>query len=219
LIRRQVVAQLPGGYDVDTHFRPRYDPWDQRLCLVPDGDLFAAISRGTVAVVTDTIQTFTQAGVRLSSGAEIHADVVVTATGLRVLPLGDIALTVDGTAVQVPETIAYQALMLSGVPNFVFTIGYTNASWTLKADLVGEYLCRLLSHLDSHGYRSVVPVPEPDLGKEPLLEFTSGYVLRALDSLPKQGDRAPWRLGQNYFRDVRTIRRAPIDDGSLRFEQ
>ena len=216
-IRKQTIAQLPEGYDVDTHFRPTYDPWDQRLCLVPDGDLFKALSRGTASVATDTIETFTESGVRLTSGAEIAADVVVTATGLNVTPFGSIDLAVDGEPVKVPETMAYQALMLSGVPNFVFTIGYTNASWTLKADLVAEYACRLLTHLDEHGYRSFVAARDPGVAETPLMDFQAGYVLRALPLLPKQGDREPWRLRQNYLRDVRTIRRGTLDDGVLRF--
>ena len=176
------------GVDVDTHFNPRYDPWDQRLCLVPDGDLFRALRHGTADVVTDTIETFTPTGIRLASGAELEADAVVTATGLRLKPFGGIRLVVDGGDVKLPETMAYRALMLSGVPNFAFTIGYTNASWTLKADLVGDYVCRLLAHLQEHGLREVVPVRDESLAEEPFLDFKAGYVLRALDDLPVQGD-------------------------------
>ena len=216
-IRRRAIEQLPEGYAVDTHFRPRYDPWDQRLCLVPNGDLFAAIRSGSASVVTDTIATFTETGVRLTSGEELVADVVVTATGLNVVPFGNLELAVDGEPVKVPETMAYQALMLCGVPNFVFTLGYTNASWTLKADLVAEYVCRLLSHLDAGGYRGFVAERDPEVAETPLMEFESGYVQRALPRLPKQGDREPWRLRQNYLRDVRTIRRGTLDDGVLRF--
>ena len=217
LIRKATARQLPDHIDVDTHFKPTYDPWDQRLCFVPSGDLFKALRRGTASVVTDTIETFTERGIRLGSGEEVEADVIVTATGLNLKPFGGIELTVDGTAVKLPETMAYKALMLSGVPNFAFTIGYTNASWTLKADLVAEYVCRLLAHLDTHGHRSVVPVAEPGIGQQPFMDFSSGYVLRSLGNLPKQGDRAPWRLRQNYLHDVRTIRRDAIDDGVLRF--
>jgi monooxygenase len=217
LIRRATARQLPDHIDVDTHFKPSYDPWDQRLCFVPSGDLFRALRRGTASVVTDTIETFTERGIRLGSGEELEADLVVTATGLNLKPFGGIELSVDGTAVKLPETMAYKALMLSGVPNFAFTIGYTNASWTLKADLVAEYVCRLLRHLDEHGHRSVVPVAEPGIGQQPFMDFSSGYVLRSLGSLPKQGDRAPWRLRQNYLHDVRTIRKDDVDDGVLRF--
>ncbi|MCW2792815.1 MAG: dependent oxidoreductase [Nocardioides sp.] len=216
-IRKNTIRQLPEHIDVDVHFRPTYDPWDQRLCLVPDGDLFRALRDGTASVVTDTIETFTERGIRLTSGEELEADVIVTATGLSLKVFGGIDLTVDGAPIKVPETMAYKALMLSGVPNFAFTIGYTNASWTLKADLVAQYVCRLLAHLDEHGLRSAVPVPEEGMGEEPFMDFSSGYVLRALDSLPKQGDREPWKLRQNYLHDLRTIRREDIDDGVLRF--
>jgi cation diffusion facilitator CzcD-associated flavoprotein CzcO len=212
-----VHRQLDGHVDVDEHFRPSYDPWDQRLCFVPDGDLFKALRRGTASVVTDTIETFTETGIRLTSGQELEADVIVTATGLKLLPFGGIDLEVDGEKVDLSDTMAYKALMLSGVPNFVYTIGYTNASWTLKADLVSEYVVRLLRHLDEHGLRSVVPAKDPDVAERPFMDFQSGYVLRALDGLPKQGDRAPWMLKQNYLTDVRTIRRDAVDDGVLQF--
>jgi monooxygenase len=217
LLRAANVRHLPEGYDVDTHFRPRYDVWDQRLCLVPDGDLFAAIGRGRAEVVTDTIDTMTADGVRVASGRELAADVVVTATGLRVLPFGGVAMTVDGEEVRLPERMAYRALMLSGVPNFAYTVGYTNASWTLKADLVAEYVCRLLDHLDEHGQRWVVPVADPDVEPRPFLDFNAGYVQRALPMLPVQGHREPWKLRQSYWHDVRAIRRGRIDDGVLRF--
>ncbi len=217
LVRAQVARQLPAGFEVDTHFKPAYDPWDQRVCFVPDGDLFAAIRRGRASVVTDTVETFTETGIRLSSGAELDAEVVVTATGLRLLPFGGVELVVDGAPVRLPETMSYKALMLSGVPNFVYTIGYTNASWTLKADLVGDYVVRLLRHLDAHGRRSVVPRRDPAVAERPFMDFRSGYVLRALDRLPTQGDRAPWTLRQNYLSDLRTIRRDRIDDGVLEF--
>jgi monooxygenase len=217
LIRRSTIKQLPDHIDVDTHFKPSYDPWDQRLCLVPDGDLFEALHLGTASIVTDTIETFTERGIRLTSGEELEADIIVTATGLNLVPFGGIELSVDGATVKIPETMAYKALMLSGVPNFSFTIGYTNASWTLKADLVAEYVCRLLGHLDDHGFRSVVALPDDDIAEEPFMDFSSGYVLRALDTLPRQGDREPWRLRQNYLYDVRTIRKDDIDDGVLRF--
>ncbi len=217
VIRRENLKRLPAGYDVDTHFRPTYDPWDQRLCLVPDGDLFRVITDGRAEIVTDTIETFTPRGVRLASGRELEADIVVTATGLRLKVFGGMRFDVDGRRVELPDTMAYKALMLSGVPNFAYTVGYTNASWTLKADLVAEYVCRLLTHLDTHGLRSAVPVSDPSIGEQPFLDFAAGYVLRALDSLPMQGDVEPWRLRQNYFHDLRTIRRGAIDDGALAF--
>jgi cation diffusion facilitator CzcD-associated flavoprotein CzcO len=217
MIRSQTAKQLPEGMDVDEHFKPVYDPWDQRLCFVPDGDLFRALRRGTASVVTDTIETFTPTGIRLTSGEELEADVVVTATGLRLLPFGGVDLVVDGVPVELSRTMAYKALMLSGVPNFAYTIGYTNASWTLKADLVADYVCRLLRHLDETGATTVMPVPDPSVGEQPFLDFNAGYVLRALDELPKQGDRAPWLLKQNYVTDLRTIRRGEVEDGVLTF--
>ncbi len=217
VIRAGNVALLPDGYDVDTHFNPRYGPWDQRLCLVPDADLFSAIGRGDAEVVTDTVETFTPTGIRTGSGRDLEADVVVTATGLNLLAFGGASFTVDSEPVDLTSTMAYKALMLSGMPNFAYTIGYTNASWTLKADLVAEYVCRVLGHMAAHGHTTVVPVSDPAVTPEPFMDFEAGYVLRALDRLPKQGDREPWKLRQNYARDVRTIRHGPIDDGVLAF--
>jgi cation diffusion facilitator CzcD-associated flavoprotein CzcO len=218
MVRRGVERSLPAGYDVDTHFTPRYDPWDQRLCLVPDGDLFEAISAGRASVVTDRIETFTESGLELESGSELEADVIVTATGLNLLFLGGIELTVDGRRVDVPQTMTYKGMMLSGVPNLAFTTGYTNASWTLKADLVSEYVCRLLAHMDEHGHRKCVPeLADPSVTEKPLLDFTSGYVLRSLDRFPKQGSKAPWRLRQNYVVDVPSIKFGPVEDGAMRF--
>jgi monooxygenase len=216
-VRSATAKQLPAGMDVDEHFRPRYDPWDQRVCFVPDGDLFTALRRGSASVVTDTIDTFTPTGIRLSSGKELEADVIITATGLRVVPFGGIDLEVDGEKVDLAGTMAYKALMLSGIPNFAYTVGYTNASWTLKADLVSWYVVRLLQHMDARGVRSVVPVRQEGVGEKPFIDFTSGYVMRAVDKLPKQGDRAPWLLKQNYLFDVRMIRSGEIDDGVLQF--
>ena len=218
LIRKGVAAQLPDDYDIDVHFRPSYDPWDQRLCFVPDGDLFRALSKGQASIVTDTIETFTPRGIRLASGRELEADIIVTATGLQLLAFGGLDLVVDGERVDFAKTMAYKALMLSGVPNFAYTVGYTNASWTLKADLVSTYVVRLLEHLDAIGARSAVPVRPDGVAEIPFMDFQSGYVLRALDRLPKQGDRAPWRLKQNYLTDLRTIRRGAIDDGVLAFD-
>jgi monooxygenase len=220
LIRKAAIRQLPPGYDVDTHFKPRYQPWDQRLCLIPDGDLFAAISQGRVSVVTDRIAEFTEAGLRLESGAGLEADIVVTATGLQLLALGGIQLAVDGREVKLPETMAYKGMMLSGVPNFAFTVGYTNASWTLKADLVSEYIVRLLRYLDTHDYDQCVPInDDPTVTERPLLDFQAGYVLRSLDEFPKAGSRPPWQLGMSYAHDLRKLRRGPIDDGAMRFSR
>ncbi|MGE5280935.1 MAG: flavin-containing monooxygenase [Chloroflexota bacterium] len=218
LIRRGVERALPPGYDVDRHFTPPYNPWDQRMCLVPNGDLFAAIRAGRAAVVTDTIESFGERGIRLGSGEELEADVIVTATGLNLLFLGGIELVVDGEPVDLPGTMTYKGMMLSGVPNCAFTVGYTNASWTLKADLTSEYVCRLLAHMDAHGYvKSVPEITDPTVEERPLLDFTSGYVLRSLDQFPKQGSKEPWKLRQNYVFDRRAIRRDPIEDGAMQF--
>ncbi|MGW1892723.1 flavin-containing monooxygenase [Streptomyces sp. NPDC002004] len=216
LLRKGAARRLPAGYDVDTHFNPPYAPWDQRLCIVPDGDFFDAIGAGRASVVTDRIDTFTRTGLRLASGRDLDADVVVTATGLNLLALGGMALTVDGTDVDLARTVAYKGMMLSGVPNLALTIGYTNASWTLKADLVAQYVCRLLAHMDRRGYEICTPrAPEAGAPLAPLIDLTSGYVRRGVDSLPKQGTRAPWRLFQNYPRDVLMLRRGPVDDEGI----
>jgi monooxygenase len=217
LIRRQNLAQLPEGYDVDTHFTPDYQPWDQRMCFVPDADLFQAVRRGDVDIVTSTIERFDADGVVLTGGRHLRADMVVTATGLTLSPFGGIELVVDGEKIDPTRSMTYRALMLSGVPNFVFTVGYTNASWTLKVDLVAEFTTRLLTHMSRHGHRRVVPRADPTVGEVPLMDLTSGYVVRALDQLPHQGDRDPWRLRQSYLRDRRTIRRVSLDDGVLEF--
>jgi monooxygenase len=218
MIRRGVERSLPPGYDIDKHFKPKYNPWDQRMCLVPNGDLFEAIRNGDATVVTDTIERFTESGIKLDSGERLEADVIVTATGLNLLFLGGMELVVDGEPVDVSKKMAYKGMMLSGVPNCAFTVGYTNASWTLKADLTSEYVCRVLSHMDAHGYRKSVPeLSDPSVEELPLLDFTSGYVLRSLDQFPKQGSKEPWKLRQNYVLDIRTIRRGPIDDGAMRF--
>jgi cation diffusion facilitator CzcD-associated flavoprotein CzcO len=218
LIRKGVARQLPTGYEVDAHFNPRYQPWDQRLCFVPDGDLFTSIRRGAASVVTDEIVEFTETGMRLASGTELEADIVVTATGLRLLAFGGMRLTVDGREVKLPETLAYKGMMLSGVPNFAFTVGYTNASWTLKADLVSEYVVRLLRHLYRRGYDQCVPVnDDPTVTARPLLDFQAGYVLRSVHEFPKAGSRAPWQLGMSYAHDVVRLRFGSVNDGAMRF--
>jgi monooxygenase len=217
LVRRGLERALPAGFDIDTHFTPPYDPWDQRLCLVPDGDLFAALADGSASIVTDRIATFTERGIELESGRELEADTIVTATGLNLLFLGGMELVVDGEPVDLPKKMTYRGMMLSGVPNFVFTTGYTNASWTLKADLVSEYVCRLLAHMDAGGHRQCVPEVAGAVEEQPLLDFNAGYVLRTIDQFPKQGSREPWKLRQNYVFDRRTIRRGRIDDGTMRF--
>jgi len=215
-IRSGVVRALPDGYDVDTHFRPRYNPWEQRLCLVPDGDLFEAVSAGRAEIVTDTIDTFVDGGIRLASGTELAADIVVTATGLNMALLGGITLEVDGVPVVLGDTIAYKGFMLCGVPNLALTFGYTNASWTLKADLTAEYLCRLLAAMETAGMRQcIATAPDPDSPTEPFVDFSSGYVTRAADTLPRQGSTIPWRVHQNYLRDTWLLRHGPVVDGMV----
>jgi cation diffusion facilitator CzcD-associated flavoprotein CzcO len=218
LIRKAVEKQLPQGYDVDTHFKPSYEPWDQRLCLVPDGDLFETISAGRASVVTDQIDTFTEHGIRLASGTELEADVVVTATGLNMLALGGMQVAVDGREVELSKTVGYKGMMLSGVPNLALALGYTNASWTLKCDLTCEYVCRLLNHMDEHGYRQCTPrTLAPGVPTRPFIDLNAGYVRRAIDQFPRQGLKAPWRLYQNYARDIMMLRYGPVDDDAVEF--
>ncbi|WP_307859228.1 flavin-containing monooxygenase [Herbiconiux sp. SYSU D00978] len=220
VIRWTNARQLPAGYPVDEHFSPPYDPWDQRLCLVPDGDFFAAIRSGSASVVTDRVRRFTETGIELESGEELEADIVVTATGLELLPFGGIELTVDGAPVDLTERLAYRGTMLDGVPNFAYAIGYTNASWTLKVGLLCTYFTRVLEHMDRLGYDACRPErPAGPVLTRPLLDFGAGYVRRAVDRLPKQGERAPWVMSMNYYEDVALLRRAPVDDGVLRFER
>ncbi|HEV7657808.1 MAG TPA: NAD(P)/FAD-dependent oxidoreductase [Mycobacteriales bacterium] len=217
LLRKGVVKRLPVGYDVDTHFTPAYEPWDQRLCLVPGGDFFTAISSGRADVVTDHVERFTSTGLRLRSGASLDADVIVTATGLTLLPLGGLELTVDGEAVVIPERVAYKGMMLDGVPNLAFATGYTNASWTLKVDLVSAYVARLLVFLRQRGYAVVTPrLPAEPMATGPIIEMTSGYFERSRAALPLQGDRAPWRLRQHYAKDA-VLFRGPVDAPELEF--
>ena len=216
----RVRALLPEGYPTDPHFRPRYQPWDERMCLVPDADFFKAIRKGKAEVVTDTIDTFTERGIRLTSGRELEADIIVTATGLKIIPFGNIQLEVDGRAVSPKDALVYKGLMLSGVPNAAWCVGYTNASWTLRADLSSRYVCRLLNHMDRHGYTRAIPeAEEGDVGARPLLDLSSGYVKRAAEHMPKQGSKAPWFLRQNYVLDMLTMSFGRVDEPSLHFSR
>jgi cation diffusion facilitator CzcD-associated flavoprotein CzcO len=222
LVRRLLIAgmrrQLPAGFDVDRHFTPPYDPWDQRLCVAPDGDLFRAIRSGKASVVTDTIETFVAEGIRLASGEVLAADVVVTATGLELLFCGGIELRVDGEPIEPADRMVYRGAMLEGVPNLAVAIGYTNASWTLRCELTCRYVCRLLDHMRATGVRRATPRPasvEPS--SEPLLGLNSGYVKRAVHLFPKQGSRPPWRLSQSFLDDWRSLHRTPVDDGHIVF--
>ena len=187
---------------------------------MPDGDLFEAIREGRASVVTDHIETFTETGLRLASGAELEADLIVTATGLNLLALGGMELAVDGREVELSETMSYKGMMLSGVPNLALALGYTNASWTLKCDLTCEYVCRLLNHMDEHGYRQCMPQNrDPSVAELPFIDFSSGYVLRSIDKFPKQGSKAPWRLYQNYALDILSLKFGAIEDGALEFSR
>ncbi len=210
-----VKKSLGPDFDIATHFTPTYFPWDQRLCLIPDGDLFEAVRSGRAEIVTDHIETFTETGLQLRSGKTLDADVVVTATGLELLLLGDVKLTVDGKAIDVGKTTNYRGAMLSDVPNLAITLGYTNASWTLKADLVCEFVCRLLNHMERAGKKKCIAHTDAGLPQEPLLDFSSGYVQRAVSRLPKQGPKAPWRLYQNYLLDLIGFRYGAVEDGVI----
>ena len=217
VIRHLNARQLPAGYPVDEHFNPAYNPWDQRLCTVPDADLFRAISNGSASVVTDRIATFTENGIRLESGRELDADVIVTATGLNLQPFGGMSLTVDGDPVHLPDTVAYKGMMLTGVPNFAFAIGYTNSSWTLKIGLLCEHFCRLLAHMDAHGYNIArAELDDPEMQTRPLLDFAAGYVQRAVNQLPRQGAPQPWLMSMSYDTDVKLMRNNPVVDPNLR---
>ncbi|HEV2998810.1 MAG TPA: NAD(P)/FAD-dependent oxidoreductase [Solirubrobacteraceae bacterium] len=219
IVRKGLERHLPPGYDIDRHFTPPYNPWDQRLCLVPDADLFEAIGTGRASIVTDRIETFTERGLRLASGEELEADLIVTATGLSLLALGGMRVAVDGREIEPSETMGYKGMMLSNIPNLAMVVGYTNASWTLKADLTCDYVCRLLNHMDAHGYRQCVPRRDPSVAERPFMDLTAGYVQRAIDQFPKQGARAPWRLYQNYALDILSLRRGSLEDGAMEFSR
>jgi monooxygenase len=218
LILGGVRMELGKDYDVAKHFTPRYKPWDQRMCLVPDGDLFATIRDGKATVATDTIETVTATGVTLRSGETLPADMIITATGLELQVLGNMEVVVDGARVDPATTLTYKGMMYSDVPNFALASGYTNASWTLKSDLTSEYVCRLLNHMKQKGYRQCVPHnSDPSVQPEPWVNFSSGYIQRAVSKFPKQGSKRPWRLYQNYVKDLLLIRHGKIEDGTLVF--
>jgi monooxygenase len=217
-IIRKVQQELGPNYDVATHFTPSYNPWEQRLCVVPDGDMFQAIRSGRASIVTGQIEAFTETGIRLQSGAELEADIVVTATGLVLQAFGGADLSVDGRAVDLSQTLAYKGVMLSGVPNLASVFGYINASWTLKADLICTYVCRLLNRMDKKGARQVTPQPHGETAAAPFVQkFSPGYMERALAYWPKQGSKAPWRVYQNYIRDAISLKWSPVDNAALEF--
>ena len=214
----EVRKELGPDFDVDTHFNPHYNPWDQRLCLVPNGDMFEALKGGSASVVTDHIDTFTETGIRLKSGKEIEADLIVTATGLQLEVLGGLKVSVDGKPVDFSKSMTYKSMMYSDVPNLASSFGYTNASWTLKCDLTCEYVARILNHMDKKSVRQCTPrLPDTPLETAPWLDLTSGYVSRAENILPKQGTQAPWKLYQNYVLDIVTLGYGAIDDGTMEF--
>jgi monooxygenase len=211
-------TQLGRRFDIDKHFTPRYNPWDQRLCLVPDSDLFDALKAGKASVVTDEIETFTEKGIRVKSGEELECAIIVTATGLKLKLLGGMTMTVDGKPIDVSQTMSYKGMMCSDVPNFAFTLGYTNASWTLKCDLTAEYVCRVVNHLDARGYAYCTPRrSDASILEEPPVDLTSGYIQRGIHHLPKQGSKRPWKLRQNYALDMFELRFGKVDDGSMEF--
>lgn len=213
---------LGPDYDVDKHFNPRYDPWEERLCLIPNSDLFETIRSGRASVVTDRIESFTESGILLESGESIEADIIVTATGLDIVVLGGVEFHVDGKRVEFPKTYTYKGVMIEGVPNMISTFGYINASWTLRADLIARFSCRVLGHMQETGSRQCVPVVRTEdegMAAQPWVTgFSSGYLQRVMDQLPKQGDREPWLNSQNYFEDREKFLKGALDDGTLRFE-
>jgi cation diffusion facilitator CzcD-associated flavoprotein CzcO len=219
LINKGITTELGSDYDLK-HFTPPYNPWDQRLCLVPDSDLFRVLREGTASIVTDEIETFTETGLQLKSGAHLDADVIVTATGLVMKLMAGLKLEVNGEPIDLSKTIAYKGMMYSDVPNLASAFGYTNASWTLKCDLTSEYVCRLLKHMDEHGYDyCTARLNDPTVEAVPAVDFISGYVLRALPTLPSQGSKMPWRLYQNYIKDVSMIRWGSLEDGAMEFSR
>jgi cation diffusion facilitator CzcD-associated flavoprotein CzcO len=219
MLLKGTARQLPAGYDVGTHFTPSYNPWDQRVCMVPDGDLFKAISAGKASVVTDHIDTFTEKGILLQSGEELEADIVVTATGLQLLFLGGMELTIDGATLDLSSKLTYKGMMLEDVPNMAFAIGYTNASWTLKCDLTCDYVCRLLNHMHDHGQRQCMPHnTDVTVSSTPILGLQSGYIQRSAHLLPKQGTRFPWQVHQSYLRDYRALKMSDLEDSVMRFD-
>ena len=220
LILKGIKKQLPPDYDVKRHFTPRYNPWDQRICLVPDGDLFAAIRAGRVEIVTETIAEVVECGIRLSSGASLPADLIVSATGLVVKLMGGAEILVDGVPVEFSEKLVYKGAMFSGVPNLALAFGYTNNSWTLRCDITARFICRLLKYMDRKGFSVCVPnLPDESINPEPLLDFSSGYVQRADGVLPKQGQRAPWRVPQNYVKDLAAFMFGSVNDGTMSFRR
>jgi cation diffusion facilitator CzcD-associated flavoprotein CzcO len=218
LLIKGIKKELGDDYPVEKHFSPSYNPWDQRVCLVPNGDMFAAIKKGTASVVTDRIDTFTETGIQLQSGEKLDAELIVTATGLNVQLLGGIDLYVDGTKPDIGKTVSYKSIMFSNIPNLTMAFGYTNASWTLKVDLTNQYMCRLLNYMDKKGYRQCTPRQnDPNLQLHPFTDFSAGYIQRQINNLPMQGNKKPWLLKQNYIFDLMNIRHGEIENEVLEY--
>ncbi|WP_026448944.1 flavin-containing monooxygenase [Actinopolyspora mortivallis] len=216
LIRRHNIKRLPKGFDVDKHFNPPYDPWDQRLCLAPDGDFFDAIKAGSASIVTDSIARFSGRGIVLKSGEELEADVIVTATGLNMQLFGGMPIVVDGREIDIADSVSYRGMLLSGIPNWAMAIGYTTSSWTLKVSLMCRYFIDLVKHMDAHGHDWAVPVPPPGMERKPIVDLNAGYVKRGEAVLPKQGLASPWRMAMSYPEDAKALR-GPVSDENLRF--
>jgi cation diffusion facilitator CzcD-associated flavoprotein CzcO len=216
LLRKGLERQLPANYDIGAHFTPHYNPWDQRFCVAPDGDFFRAIRRGRVSIVTDRIDTFTERGLSLQSGGELEADIIVTATGLELLFIGGVEVSVDGELVDLTNRLIYKGMMVEGVPNLAIAFGYTNASWTLKCDLTCEHVCRLLNRMRATGMRQSTPINrDPSIATRPFLSLTSGYVMRSASRFPKQGSKYPWRVHQSYLRDYRALKLSAVDGRAM----
>ena len=218
-VQKYIKGELGDDFDVEKHFTPSYDPWDQRFCLAPDGDFFDALKTEKADIKTDGIERFTASGLQLASGEHVDADIIIPATGLEILLMGGIAFSVDGNPWAARDHFAYRGMMLSGLPNLAICFGYTNASWTLKIDLTCERVCRQLNHMAEQEYDYCVPEPPADIEPIPLLDFSSGYVQRAVDQLPQQGSKPPWRAYQNYFQDMMAIRFGKLEDGHMRWGQ
>ena len=219
LLRKMALKDLGKDYDVDTHFNPSYNPWDQRLCVVPNSDMFVAIRQGRADVVTNTIDCFTQSGIMLSDGQKLEADIIITATGIEVIAFGEMSVSVDGADVPPQETFGYKGMMFSSVPNMTSVFGYTNASWTLRADLISRYMCRLINYMDERGVDIAMPTAPQGMARRPWIDFQAGYIQRVIHLLPSQGDRSPWTNIQNYKRDKKLMGSDPIDDGAIVFSK
>jgi cation diffusion facilitator CzcD-associated flavoprotein CzcO len=216
VLRKQLVEELGKEFDIDKHFTPRYNPWDERLCLVPNGDLFEAMRTKKATVVTDHIECFTESGIKLISGEILEADIIITATGLNAQLFNNIDFDVDGEQVDFSKKVCYKSVMFDGIPNMTYAFGYTNASWTLKCDMTNQYTCRIINYMEENGYKQCMPVQQdPDLVLKPFLDFTPGYVMRVIDKLPKMGDKKPWKIEQNYFYDRKMFEDGSLEDGIL----